>query len=94
MFEWVRLEVFIGIAGAIGVITQLIKLAPVEWTTNYPKIISWVVTAILVGGVGYYQHADINLVAAMMPVFALTANGLYDVVKGVIAAIKSLFDRL
>lgn len=94
MFEWVRLEVFVGIAAAIGLITQLIKIIPPAWTTSYPKIISWVVTALLVGGIGYYQHADFNLVAALMPVFALTANGLYDVVTGLYKTIKSLFDKL
>jgi hypothetical protein len=88
MLEWVRLDLFIGLASVIVIITQLIKLAPVAVTSNYPKTVAWVVTAAVIGGIGYLQGASTELILAIMPVFALTAFGLYDVVSDIFKKFK------
>lgn len=81
LLDWFRLEVVLGLAGAVGVITQVIKLAPPKFTTDYPKTVAWVVSAIVVGGIGYYEGADIATVVTVATAVALTAHGLYDVVS-------------
>lgn len=86
--EWFRLEVFMEFAGVIVVITQLIKLAPPAFTSSYPKIIAWIVTAIVVGGIGIYQGADTATILTIGTAIGFAANGLYDVVSSLIASLK------
>jgi len=78
-----------GLAGAITLITQLIKLAPPAFTTNFPKTIAWVVTAIVVGGLGYYQKADPASVATIGIAVGFASNGLYDVLADLWNKIKN-----
>lgn len=88
ILEWFRLEVFMAFAGVIVVITQLIKLAPPAFTSNYPKIIAWIVTAVVVGGVGIYQGASTETILTIGTAIGFAANGLYDVVAGLIRSLK------
>lgn len=88
--EWFRLEVFMAFAGAIVVITQLIKLAPPVFTSSYPKILAWIVTAIVIGTVGVLQGASVDTILTIGTAIGFAANGLYDVVTGLIKSLKKL----
>ena len=88
MLEWFRLETFMALAGVIVLITQLIKLAPPAFTSSYPKIIAWIVTVIVVGGVGVYQGASTETILTIGTAIGFAANGLYDVIAGLIKSLK------
>jgi len=87
IIEWIRLETFVSLAAAIVVITQIIKAIPVEVTSNFPKTISWIVMAIVIGGIGYFEKADPNTIITIGIAVGLAANGLYDVVSHLVAGI-------
>lgn len=90
VLEWFKLEVFMAFAGVIVVITQLIKLAPPAFTSSYPKIIAWIVTAIVVGVVGVLQKTPVETILTVGTAIGFAANGLYDVVSGLIKSIKKV----
>jgi len=87
IIEWIRLETFVSLAAVIVLITQIIKAIPVELTSSYPKTISWIVMAIVIGGIGYYEKADPSTVVTIGIAIGLAANGFYDVVSHLISAI-------
>lgn len=86
--EWLRLETFVTLAAVIVTITQIIKAIPVEVTSNYPKTISWIVMAIVIGGIGYYEKADPSTIVTIGIAVGLAANGLYDVVSHLVSSVK------
>jgi hypothetical protein len=87
--DFFKLEVVVSLAGAVGVVTEVIKRIPVNFTSDYPKVITWIVSAVIVGGIGYYEKADITTVVTVATASALVAHGLYDVVAGLIRNLKS-----
>lgn len=88
MLNWFRLEIVVALGGAVGVITQVIKTLPPDWTSNYPKTIAFVVSAIVVGGIGFYEKADISTIVTVTLGVAVASYGLYDVVKSILLKLK------
>jgi hypothetical protein len=76
------LETFLAISGVVVGITQIIKLAPPAFTSNYPKTIAWIVTVITVGLTGYFTGADWTTTGGVAVAVGLAANGMYDVLSG------------
>lgn len=87
IIEWLKLETFVSLAAIIVVITQIIKAIPVEVTSNFPKTISWIVMAIVIGGIGFYENADPSTIVTIGIAVGLAANGLYDVISHLVAGI-------
>lgn len=83
ILSFFRLEVLIGLSGGVALITQIIKAMPVEFTTNNPKKIAWVVASVIVGIIGYIEKADIVTIISVVSAVALVSHGLYDVVQGI-----------
>jgi hypothetical protein len=86
MFEWINgllsffnLTVIAGFSAWTVAITALIKAAPPEWTSTYPKTIAFVVTALTVGTVGFLTKADPLTTLAVTLGATAGSYGLYDV---------------
>ena len=84
ILEWLRLDIFMSLAGLIVLITQIIKAAPVELTSNYPKTIAWIVTAIVIGVIAFIDKADPATAVTIGTAVGFAANGLYDVIAGLL----------
>lgn len=73
------------IAGAsiVTIATQVLKAIPVDWFSDRPKVTAWLVSAVLVIGIGIYSHASVATMIEVTTAFAIAAHGLYDVVVGI-----------
>ena len=94
MLDFLRLEVVVVLASAVGIITQVLRAIPVSFTTDYKKTIAWVVSAVLVGAIGYYEKADVSTIITVTTATALVSHGLYDIVEGYIKNLKALLAEL
>lgn len=81
LFNFLRLDVFVGLSGAVVALTALLKAIPVQWTTDKPKVVAWIATTIIIWAIGTYEGADTATMLTIIPVIALGAHGLYDVLK-------------
>lgn len=81
LLSLVRLEVLVGMAGFVTIVTQLIREIPIEWTTERGKQIAFMLSAVLVGYVGYQEGADISVMLPIVPVVAWLSMGIYDTLK-------------
>lgn len=81
ILNFFTLEVFMGFTAIVVGITQIIKLAPPEFTSNFPKTISWIVTSLVIGLTAYFTGADWSTAGGVAIAVGFAANGLYDVLR-------------
>ena len=91
LLSFVRLEVLVGLSGVVTIVTQIVREAPIEWTTDKGKQIAFIVSAILVSLIGYYEGTDIAVLVPIVPVVAWLSMGLYDTLKNVYLWIRTKF---
>jgi hypothetical protein len=83
-----RLDVVVALAGGVGIITEVVKKIPLDWLNDKPKTIAWIISAVIVGGIGVYEKADVVTIVTVTTAVALVSHGLFDIVSGIWLKIK------
>ena len=93
LLSFIRLEVLVGLSAVVTIITQLVREAPIEWTTDKGKQIAFIVSAIVVALIGYNEGTDLAIMAPIVPVMAWISMGLYDTCKKIYLWAKAKLAR-